>query len=210
MGEESMTSSTSTSDFSDTESIHSSSLSQATTRSTHKRRATKQHKKSATTTRAAQEFLPGVLIAAAAGEFQKTPSRALKPWRNGPFGTTGAAGAAGATSSSSSPGNIRGMAAGMPRGSGLLQQQQQQLSNLSQNSRDMDFELEEDPCFWNDHNVQVLVRIRPVNSTESGCVENFTKCLNQESAHSVTWLGQPESQRFTFDHVAGEKNHTGL
>lgn len=52
---------------------------------------------------------------------------------------------------------------------------------------------------------QVLVRIRPVNSTESGCVENFTKCLNQESAHSVTWLGQPESQRFTFDHVAGEK-----
>ncbi|CAK9213738.1 unnamed protein product [Sphagnum troendelagicum] len=205
MGEESMTSSTSTSDFSDPESIHSSSLSQATTRSTHKRRATKQHKKSATTTRAAQEFLPGVLIAAAAGEFQKTPSRALKPWRNGPFGTTGAAGAAGATSSSSSPGNIRGMAAGMPRGSGLLQQQQQQLSNLNQNSRDMVFELEEDPCFWNDHNVQVLVRIRPVNSTESGCVENFTKCLNQESAHSVTWLGQPESQRFTFDHVAGEK-----
>jgi hypothetical protein len=123
-------------------------LSQATTRSTHKRRATKQHKKSATTTRAAQEFLPGVLIAAAAGELQKTPSRALKPWRNGPFGT-----AAAATSSNSSPGNIRSMAAGMPRGSGLLQQQQ--LSNLSQNSRDVDFELEEDPCFWNDHNVQV-------------------------------------------------------
>jgi hypothetical protein len=150
-----MTSSTSTSDFSDPESIHSSSLSQATTRATHKRRATEQHKKSATTTRAAQEFLPGVLIAAAAGEFQKTPSRALKPWRNGPFGTAAAA-AAVATSSSSSPGNIRNMAAAMPRGSGLLQQQQQQqLSNLSQNSRDMDFELEEDPCFWNDHNVQV-------------------------------------------------------
>jgi hypothetical protein len=123
-------------------------LSQAITRSTHKRRATKQHKKSATTPRVAQEFLPGVLIAAAAGEFQKTPSRALKPWRNGPFGT-----AAAATSSNSSPGNIRSMAAGMPRGSGLLQQQQ--LSNLSQNSRDVDFELEEDPCFWNDHNVQV-------------------------------------------------------
>ncbi|KAH9532376.1 hypothetical protein CY35_19G090000 [Sphagnum magellanicum] len=205
MGEESMTSSTSTSDFSDPESIHSSSLSQATPRSTHKRRATKQHKKSVTTTRAAQEFLPGVLNAAAAGEFQKTPSRALKPWRNGPFGTTAAAAAAVATSSSSTPGNIRSMAAGMPRGSGLLHQQQQQLSNLSQNSRDMDFELEEDPCFWNDHNVQVLVRIRPVNSTESGCVENFTKCLNQESAHSVTWLGQPESQQFTFDHIAGEK-----
>ncbi len=183
MGEESMTSSTSTSDFSDPESIHSSSLSQATTRSTHKRRATKQHKKSATTTRAAQEFLPGVLIAAAAGEFQKTPSRALKPWRNGPFGTTAAAAAAAiATSSSSSPGNIRSMAAGMLRGSGLLQQQQQQLSNLSQNSRDMEFELEEDPCFWNDHNVQVHFSHFPP-SHFSGFLAHFEKLERSLKKH---------------------------
>jgi len=182
MGEESMTSSTSTSDFSDPESIHSSSLSQATPRSTHKRRATKQHKKSVTTTRAAQEFLPGVLNAAAAGEFQKTPSRALKPWRNGPFGTTAAAAAAVATSSSSTPGNIRSMAAGMPRGSGLLHQQQQQLSNLSQNSRDMDFELEEDPCFWNDHNVQVHFSHFPP-SDFSGFLAHFEKLERSLEKH---------------------------
>jgi hypothetical protein len=183
MGEESMTSSTSTSDFSDPESIHSSSLSQATPRSTHKRRATKQHKKSVTTTRAAQEFLPGVLNAAAAGEFQKTPSRALKPWRNGPFGTTAAAAAAAAvaTSSSSTPGNIRSMAAGMPRGSGLLHQQQQQLSNLSQNSRDMDFELEEDPCFWNDHNVQVHFSHFPPDF--SGFLAHFEKLERSLEKH---------------------------
>jgi len=133
--------------------------------------------KKSVTTRAAQEFLPGVLNAAAAREFQKTPSRALKPWRNGPFGTTAAA-----TSSSSTPGNIRSMAAGMPRGSGLLHQQQQQLSNLSQNSRDMDFELEEDPCFWNDHNVQVHFSHFPP-SDFSGFLAHFEKLERSLEKH---------------------------
>lgn len=50
---------------------------------------------------------------------------------------------------------------------------------------------------------QVLIRMRPLSSIEAANQE-FLKCLRQESAHTVTWLGQPESQ-FTFDHVAGEK-----
>jgi kinesin family protein 15 len=49
--------------------------------------------------------------------------------------------------------------------------------------------------------LQVLIRIRPLSSTES--VQGFGKCVRQENAHTISWLGQPES-RFTFDHVAGE------
>ncbi|XP_024376033.1 kinesin-like protein KIN-12D isoform X3 [Physcomitrium patens] len=64
------------------------------------------------------------------------------------------------------------------------------------------FELQEDPDFWNDHNVQVLVRTRPVSNSES-VGAGFTRCVRQDSAHTITWLGQPET-RFTFDHVAGE------
>jgi hypothetical protein len=29
------------------------------------------------------------------------------------------------------------------------------------------------------------------------------RCLKQESANTITWIGPPES-RFTFDHVAGD------
>nr|XP_024376844.1 kinesin-like protein KIN-12F isoform X2 [Physcomitrium patens] len=64
------------------------------------------------------------------------------------------------------------------------------------------FELEEDPTFWQDHNVQVLIRTRPINDSEAS-QQGHSRCVRQESAHSITWLGQPES-RFTFDHVAGE------
>ncbi|CAA6653923.1 unnamed protein product [Spirodela intermedia] len=64
------------------------------------------------------------------------------------------------------------------------------------------FELDEDTSFWNDHNVQVLIRIRPINSTESALQGNG-RCLTQESSHTLKWTGHPET-RFTFDHVACE------
>ncbi|CAL9172635.1 unnamed protein product [Musa hybrid cultivar] len=65
------------------------------------------------------------------------------------------------------------------------------------------FELQEDPSFWMDNNVQVVaIRVRPLNSTEKS-LQDFRRCLKQESAHNITWIGQPET-RFTFDYVACE------
>ncbi|KAF0888925.1 hypothetical protein E2562_020147 [Oryza meyeriana var. granulata] len=64
------------------------------------------------------------------------------------------------------------------------------------------FELREDPSFWMENNVQVVIRVRPLNNTEKN-LHNYNRCLKQESAQSITWIGQPES-RFTFDHVACE------
>eukprot|EP01018_Ginkgo_biloba_P015827 Gb_22755 [translate_table: standard] len=64
------------------------------------------------------------------------------------------------------------------------------------------FELNEDPSFWMDHNVQVLIRIRPLNSAEIAS-QGYSRCLKQENSQIVTWLGPPET-RFTFDHVACE------
>ncbi|KAF3655259.1 hypothetical protein FXO37_16054 [Capsicum annuum] len=64
------------------------------------------------------------------------------------------------------------------------------------------FELAEDPSFWKDHNVQVLVRVRPLNNTEK-VSQGYGRCLRQESAQTLVWLGHPET-RFTFDHVACE------
>ncbi|XP_064983003.1 kinesin-like protein KIN-12F [Musa acuminata AAA Group] len=64
------------------------------------------------------------------------------------------------------------------------------------------FELQEDPSFWMDNNVQVAIRVRPLNSTEKS-LQDFRRCLKQESAHNITWIGQPET-RFTFDYVACE------
>ncbi|GAB4859030.1 hypothetical protein Ancab_010498 [Ancistrocladus abbreviatus] len=64
------------------------------------------------------------------------------------------------------------------------------------------FELEEDPSFWKDHNVQVLIRVRPLNTMEK-VSQGYGRCLRQESAQTLVWLGHPET-RFTFDHIAGE------
>ncbi|BBM96977.1 kinesin family member 15 [Marchantia polymorpha subsp. ruderalis] len=75
-----------------------------------------------------------------------------------------------------------------------------QISN--QNFVEQQFDLEEDPSFWSDHNVQVLIRTRPISSSELAS-QGSSRCLRQESPHTLTWLGQPES-RYTFDHVAGE------
>ncbi|KAG0606203.1 hypothetical protein M758_9G122000 [Ceratodon purpureus] len=64
------------------------------------------------------------------------------------------------------------------------------------------FQLEEDPTFWQDHSVQVLIRTRPISNSEAS-QQGHSRCVKQESPHTITWIGQPEA-RFTFDHVAGE------
>ncbi|KAE8734813.1 putative ubiquitin ligase protein cop1 [Hibiscus syriacus] len=64
------------------------------------------------------------------------------------------------------------------------------------------FEFHEDPSFWKDHNVQVIIRIRPLSSSEISLQGN-SKCIRQESCQTITLTGHPES-RFTFDLVADE------
>ncbi|XP_062082504.1 kinesin-like protein KIN-12E [Humulus lupulus] len=64
------------------------------------------------------------------------------------------------------------------------------------------FEISEDPSFWKDHNVQVIIRIRPLSSAELS-LQGYGKCVRQESCQTITWTGHPES-RFTFDVVADE------
>ncbi|PON50882.1 Kinesin-like protein [Parasponia andersonii] len=69
-------------------------------------------------------------------------------------------------------------------------------------SSSQSFEISEDPSFWKDHNVQVIIRIRPLSSTEIS-LQGYGKCVRQESCQTITWTGHPES-RFTFDVVADE------
>ncbi|KAK1402602.1 phragmoplast orienting kinesin 2-like [Heracleum sosnowskyi] len=64
------------------------------------------------------------------------------------------------------------------------------------------FGIKEDSNFWMDHNVQVLIRVRPLSGAEKSMF-GYNRCLKQESAQCITWIGQPES-RFTFDHIACE------
>ncbi|KAK7291739.1 hypothetical protein RIF29_07120 [Crotalaria pallida] len=65
------------------------------------------------------------------------------------------------------------------------------------------FELTDDPSFWMDHNVQVLIRIRPLSTMEKLSQEGSGRCLRQESAQTLVWVGHPET-RFTFDHIGCE------
>ncbi|KVI08072.1 Kinesin-like, KLP2 [Cynara cardunculus var. scolymus] len=64
------------------------------------------------------------------------------------------------------------------------------------------FEFREDPSFWKDHNVQVIIRVRPLSNSEIA-VQGPSRCVKQGSSQSITWTGPPEA-RFTFDHVADE------
>ncbi|XP_010487614.1 PREDICTED: kinesin-like protein KIN-12C isoform X1 [Camelina sativa] len=64
------------------------------------------------------------------------------------------------------------------------------------------FELNEDHSFWKEHNVQVLIRLRPLSTMERAS-QGHGRCLKQESPQTLLWLGHPET-RFTFDHVASE------
>jgi kinesin family protein 15 len=49
---------------------------------------------------------------------------------------------------------------------------------------------------------QVVIRVRPLNNMEKN-LHGYNRCLKQENAQRITWIGQPET-RFTFDHVACE------
>jgi kinesin family protein 15 len=72
----------------------------------------------------------------------------------------------------------------------------------AQISRSQSFEFNEDPAFWKDHNVQVIIRTRPLSSSEIS-VQGNNKCVRQDNGQAITWIGNPES-RFTFDLVADE------
>ncbi|GLT44368.1 hypothetical protein SLA2020_182710 [Shorea laevis] len=47
------------------------------------------------------------------------------------------------------------------------------------------FELQEDPAFWKGHNVQVIIRVRPLNSSEIS-LQGYNKCVKQESCQTLT------------------------
>ncbi|GKB76686.1 kinesin-like protein KIN-12E [Tanacetum coccineum] len=78
---------------------------------------------------------------------------------------------------------------------------------------DTSFEFREDPSFWKDHNVQVIIRVRPLSNSEIA-VQGSSRCVKQDNSQTITWTGPPEA-RFMFDHVANEhvtqnKTHTML
>ncbi|KAL3620233.1 hypothetical protein CASFOL_035145 [Castilleja foliolosa] len=64
------------------------------------------------------------------------------------------------------------------------------------------FEFREDPNFWKEHSVQVIIRLRPLSNAELS-VQGNNRCVRQDSSQAITWAGPPES-RFTFDLVADE------
>ncbi|XP_073143760.1 kinesin-like protein KIN-12E [Henckelia pumila] len=64
------------------------------------------------------------------------------------------------------------------------------------------FEFREDPSFWKEHSVQVIIRTRPLSGTEIS-IQGNNKCVKQESSQTIMWTGHPET-RFTFDYVADE------
>ncbi|KAG0605936.1 hypothetical protein M758_9G099600 [Ceratodon purpureus] len=126
-----------------------------------------------------------VLVSSSNSSFlQSTPSRSVN--RSLRYGAT--PGSAASIGSTRAPGN------GKPPGSFQFFTGQQTAAQQ--------FDFEEDPTFWEDHNVQVILRTRPISTSESA-VKGFSRCVRQENSHSITWIGQPET-RFTFDHVAGE------
>ncbi|KAK2449568.1 kinesin protein KIN-12E [Trifolium repens] len=49
------------------------------------------------------------------------------------------------------------------------------------------FELCEDPSFWKDHNVQVIIRMRPLSNNELS-VQGNNKCVRQENCQTITYL----------------------
>lgn len=48
-----------------------------------------------------------------------------------------------------------------------------------------------------------MIRIRPLSTMERDS-QGYGRCLRQENAKTLVWLGHPET-RFTFDHIACEK-----
>ncbi|KAJ0248236.1 Kinesin-like protein KIN-12E [Hirschfeldia incana] len=74
--------------------------------------------------------------------------------------------------------------------------------SATQITRSQSFEFNEDPAFWKDHNVQVIIRTRPLSSSEIS-TQGSNKCVRQDNGQAITWIGNPEA-RFTFDLVADE------
>ncbi|XP_024388572.1 kinesin-like protein KIN-12F [Physcomitrium patens] len=102
-------------------------------------------------------------------------------------------------------GAVQSLSAGVPHNRASVTStlnRQLSMPQLSHQVSGQHFDLVEDPHFWGDHNVQVLIRTRPINKAEMAS-QGFMRCLRQDSPQTITWLGQPES-RFTFDHVAGD------
>ncbi|KAL4281224.1 hypothetical protein GQ457_03G001460 [Hibiscus cannabinus] len=63
------------------------------------------------------------------------------------------------------------------------------------------FDLKEDPSFWMDRNVQVLIRVRPLNDIEKN-TNGYNRCLKQESSQSIAGLGsQKLDSRLIMWHV---------
>ncbi|CAK9262890.1 unnamed protein product [Sphagnum jensenii] len=137
---------------------------------------------------------PGAAVAAASSTTFPAATPCKSATRSLRFGTSANGGVLAATGTSSFFSTHRpGLPPVVSSGGQALQQHA---------SVETHFELEEDPTFWEDHNVQVLIRTRPISSSEMA-VQGFSRCLKQENAHTISWIGQPES-RFTFDHVADE------
>ncbi|CAM6039323.1 unnamed protein product [Sphagnum compactum] len=137
---------------------------------------------------------PGAAVAAASSTTFSAATPCKSATRSLRFGTSSNGGVLAATGTSSFFSTHRpGLPPVVSSGGQSLQQHA---------SVETHFELEEDPTFWEDHNVQVLIRTRPISSSEMA-VQGFSRCLKQENAHTISWIGQPES-RFTFDHVADE------
>ncbi|KAL3727874.1 hypothetical protein ACJRO7_032594 [Eucalyptus globulus] len=116
-----------------------------------------------------------------------------------------------ATGSRASLGGAMGGCAG-PRGNDLAGHRRMslysgasrgfQLANAETRLEVPHFELEENSSFWTENNVQVLIRIRPLSNLEK-VSQGYGRCIRQESAKTLVWLGYPET-RFTFDHIACE------
>ncbi|KAL6008760.1 hypothetical protein ACLOJK_021986 [Asimina triloba] len=134
---------------------------------------------------------------------QSTPTRSISRFSN--------AGGSEAYTGSRPPQHAGGRGGGISRSSRGLSAAPPPLSSCEVPH----FELMEDSSFWMDHNVQiitmqvnvdmdnmVLIRIRPLSGTEK-VLQGSGRCLRQESAQTLTWLG-PLETRFTFDHVACE------
>ncbi|XP_057861101.1 kinesin-like protein KIN-12D isoform X2 [Cryptomeria japonica] len=105
------------------------------------------------------------------------------------------------SSDNSNTNSLKSTPPSLPRSQSLRRQSSQQF--LRYECRDAPhFELREDPYYTTNANVKVMIRIRPLSADE--IVSNgYWRCIRQESAHSLTWLGHPET-RFSFDHVASE------
>ncbi|KAK9125004.1 hypothetical protein Scep_013850 [Stephania cephalantha] len=72
----------------------------------------------------------------------------------------------------------------------------------NEKSSSQSFDFQDDPSFWKDHNVQVIIRVRPLSDSEIS-LQGYNKCVKQDGCQTITWTGHPES-RFTFDLVADE------